>query len=438
MHVNIYSYGDFFLIRSDHPVFLKTADAETVSLHSNITGGSGTTSRSIDQNQQIYETVHHQEIVSNVVVVGNTRWEDSDKVKRVHFTVGHIDHLLRHRGKIEAISSARYPEEEHFILFRDAADGMRLSAWYAAKYNASLSSPQSVRPTFEIEFDVPVGLYKYVESLSNYVFFLSLLVGASLAPREIYIDRLSFDEVKERIEVHSYSGNHRVHYVWPEDEIKNGDTNGFGSPVRAYDDEALSTLRAVLITWMNRASEWKKSYQLMMASFSLRHVVSSERLINANRWLEAIPGGKPQNCLPKENIASISAVAAEEAARLGHPEGIQERIKNAISLVRAETSEDRFKRLVATVREKFGNQILPHNVVDHLVRAVRLRGKVAHGHFEPENDQKYRAFSKSTRAMEALCLLLTMRDLPISEEGCQQIASHPLVQSYCLAFDELH
>jgi hypothetical protein len=435
MRVNIHSYDNFFPIRSDAPIFLKTADADTVSLHSNITGGAGDTSRLIDQKEQTYETIHHQEIVSNIVVVGNNRWEETDKIKRAHFTVDHIDHLLRHRGKIKAISSARNPGAEHFLLFQDIADGMKLSAWYAANYNASLDSPQSVRPTFEIEFDVPVGLHDYVQDLSNYLFFLSLLVGVRLAPKNIHIDRLSSDEVNERVKTHSYPGNHRVHYVWPEDEIAKGDTNGFGSPVRAYDDEALASMRAVLISWMNRAGKWRKPYELMMASFSFRHIVSTERLLAAHRWLEEIPGGKPQNSLPKEDIAAISAVASEKAAELGHPEAIQKRIENAIGLIRAETSEERFTRLVETVKNKFGESILPFNVVDHLARAVRFRGKAAHGHFEPNNNEESQAFYKSMCAMEALCLLLTVRDLPVSEQGREQMSSHPLVEGYLLAYE---
>lgn len=435
MRVNIHSYDEYFLIRSEFPIFLKTAEADTVSLHSNITVGTGETSRLIDQKEQTYETTYHQEIISNIAVVGNTRWEETDKLKRTHFTVNHIDHLLRHRGKIQAISGARYPSDEHFLLFRDAAKGMKLSAWYAANYNASLDSPQSVWPTFEIEFDVPVGLHEYVKHLSNYVFFLSLLVGVRLAPRDIHIDRLSFDEMKERVETHSYPGNHRVHYVWPEDEIAEGDTNGFGSPVRAYDDYALASLRAVLISWMDRASEWRKPYQLMMASFSFRHLISSERLINACRWLEEIPKGKPQNSLQKEDIAAISAAASEKAAGLGHPETIQKRIENAIGFIRVEISEERFTRLVGTVKERFGENILPTNVVDHLTRAIRFRGRAAHGHFEPDNDTEFQAFYKSMRAMEALCLLLTVRDLPISDQGREQISSHPLVEGYLHAYE---
>src|SRR5690606_26764470 len=138
--------------------------------HSNVTVGAGTRSRLIDYKEQTYETTYHQEIVSNIVLVGNTRWDETDKVRRAHFTVKHIDHLLRHRGKMQAISGARYPGDEHFQLFRDAAKGMKLSAWYTANYIASLDSPQSVWPTCGIEFDVPVGLHEYVKHLCNYVF----------------------------------------------------------------------------------------------------------------------------------------------------------------------------------------------------------------------------------------------------------------------------
>lgn len=435
MWVELHSYADFFSITSDAPLVLKTSDGDIVSLHSNLTPGTGSTSRMVDPESETRETIWHQKVTTNVVVVGNNRWEETDKVKRVRFTVNHVDHLLRHRAKIDAISSNRYPGEGHFSLFNDAAEDMTLSAWYGASYNSALSSPKGVWPVFGIEFDEPAGLYEYTKYVSNYVFFLSLMVGVRLAPRDIHIDRLSRAAMMQRVEAHTYPGEHRVHYTWPEDKLQEHDTNGFGSPVRAYDDEALAAFRATLIAWMDRAGEWRKAYELMMGSFAFRHIVSTDRLINACRWLEEIPGTKAQDGIPADHVAAIAAAAVEKATALGHPAAMLGRIQNAIGWIRAETSEERFSRLLATVRARFGNDILPVNALGHLTRTVRFRGRVAHGHFEAEDDAEDQAFYKSTCAMEALCLLLTVHDLPISQQGRDQISSHPMIEGYRHAYE---
>ena len=41
---------------------------------------------------------------------------------------------------------------------------------------------------------------------------------------------------------------------------------------------------------------------------------------------------------------------------------------------------------------------------------------------------------KATLAMEALCFLLTARDLPLTDEGRQRIWSHPVLADYRLAY----
>jgi len=46
------------------------------------------------------------------------------------------------------------------------------------------------------------------------------------------------------------------------------------------------------------------------------------------------------------------------------------------------------------VETKFGKGVLPDETVDHLKRAINFRGKSAHGHFNPESDAEFRAFSK--------------------------------------------
>jgi hypothetical protein len=126
---------------------------------------------------------------------------------------------------------------------------------------------------------------------------LSFCFGVRLKPSAIRIDRLSFADMMAAIEKREYPGDHDVHYVWPEVEIDNHDLWVGGSPVRSWNDEELTAFRACLVSWMNRATAWRRPYTLMMASFGLNRVVSSERLLNACRWFEDMPIAKAQPVL---------------------------------------------------------------------------------------------------------------------------------------------
>ena len=61
-----------------------------------------------------------------------------------------------------------------------------------------------------------------------------------------------------------------------------------------------------------------------------------------------------------------------------------------------------------------------------------FRGKVAHGHYEPKDDPESESFARSIFAVEALCLLLTCFDMPMTKDGLDRIKHNPLVEHYRL------
>ncbi len=69
------------------------------------------------------------------------------------------------------------------------------------------------------------------------------------------------------------------------------------------------------------------------------------------------------------------------------------------------------------------------------MKAMRFRGKVAHGAFEPVDDAEYLAFTRSVYAIEALCYLLTIKDLPMTDEGAKRALGIQIVANYryCLS-----
>lgn len=425
---SIYSYTDFFHLKGE-PIILRAATNEIVSLHSNITHGPGETSRLIEPKR----TTYRQEVVSNFAVVGHDPWTTEDKVRHVSFSVKHCTGLMSHRAKLNTIGLTKYAGDEQLRIFADFADGLSLRAGYAATYGIDFDAPKDFWPVFEIEFNRPRDILEYFSSVYHYVCFLSFCLGAPLKPSSIHVDRLSSEEIKSAIESHTYPGGHSVHYVWPENEIDTGDLWLGGSPLISHNDAELAALQACLVAWMNRAATWKKSYSLMMNSFSLRKLSSPERLINACRWFEDIPIAQTQDALSEEEIDKIANAASKKAEELGHSQLIG-RISGAIKRVRAESVEETFARLVAMVEARFGRGVLGEDSVPHLKRAVRFRGKVAHGHFVPKDEAEFRSLSKSTLGMEALCYLLSAYDLPISNDGISRIGMNPIVRDYRNAY----
>lgn len=421
MTAQIYGYDEYFNIPGECPIFLRVGNTnEIVSLHDNLTHPPGTHSRRMPS-----RITRRQDIVSNIAVVGPDEWTAEDKIKRVVFKVKHTDDLMHHNDKVNALGDGDWPNRK---IFEKSADGMTLRAWYGGTWGLLFNTPKEFWPTFEIEFEEPRGIQEYLLSVSHYVGFLSFCLGAKLKPSEIQISRLSQAELDLAVQREEHAGDHKVHYVWPETEISSHDLWVGGSPVRAWDDKELGALTACLTEWMNRAAQWRKPYVLMMGSLGMKNVMTSERLLNACRWFEEIPISKAKNILSEDHIAAISTAAAAKAEELGYAPAINKRIAGSIARIKSESAEEQFTRLIATVGEKFATDILPNDAVNCLTRAVRFRGKSAHGHFNPESEDEYNTFSASTRVMEALCCLLTAIDLPISKAGIERIAFNPLVR----------
>jgi hypothetical protein len=426
IHASIYSYTGFFNISGEQPIILQTEANDIVSLHSNITTVPGKHSRVIKPRRTVYQ----QEIISNLAIVGHNPWMADDKIKRATFSVDHTKKLMLHDTKIKEIGRTKYPEDKHFNIFTAKADGMMLKASYNVTYGMDFDAPKEIVPCFEIEFDEPCSITDYIFHVMDYVRFLSFCLGAKLKPSKIHIDRLSFAEAERAIESQAYSGNHIAHYIWPATKIDSMDLWVGGAPVLSWDDGELNSLQRSLVAWINRAPAWRKASSLMMSSFGLRDVISAERLLNACRWFEDIPTTEIQNALSDQDIDAISAIASIKAEELGYDPTIRNRIANALKWVKAESAEERFRRLGAVIKEKFGAVILPDSSVEHLKRAIQFRAKAAHGRFNPKDDAEFRAFSKSIKALEALCYLLTALGLPISENGKKRIMCNPIIRDY--------
>lgn len=186
--------------------------------------------------------------------------------------------------------------------------------------------------------------------------------------------------------------------------------------------------------WVLREAEWAKATALMMGSLGLVKQVSGHRLLMACRWLEAIPGGQAERALDDNKLSAI-VEAAQKAAEAHGCGDLGRRISGSLQSIKRESNEARFRRLIASVVAVFGTEAfepLPkgRNIVSALVRAMGFRGQEAHGFIEGSDGDQLASLITSTAALEALCYLLTLRELPIDKAGRDRALHSRLVRSY--------
>jgi hypothetical protein len=428
---DICSYDKSFYFLPEKPIFFRTENNQIVSLHSNITNYPGSTVHTPEPRMQ----THKLHIISNTAVVGDDRWETSDKLKRVTFLVSRARELLKHKEKFDRLVKAKLGDECDRDLFSVTVNAMTISAGYSSRYSFEYDATMNITPYLEIEFHEGLTLLEYIERVSCLVEFLSFSMGAHMKPSAIRISRLSGEELSAAIRAEAHSPDHAVHYVWPEAQVERMDLWKGGSLLHAWDEEELAALKECIALWFSRDSDWNEANAQMMHSLTLRNQFSADRLLTAFRWFEEIPLTRTQAAISDDHIELIAQAAAQKGSELGYG-AIKKRIVGALKSIKTESNEERFSRLLTMVKQKFGPDIVDQQFMTHLKRALDLRGKAAHGHYSPASDSEYSAFVKSVCAMEGLCFLLTACDLPITSAGIERRArSNPFVRDYRLAYE---
>ena len=425
MAVELYAFderyigGDF-----DDLLVLRLANNTIASLHNNIPGSGGIPH--MDLENERWTARRH--VVSNVVIAGDNAWLQSDPVRRISFSIEHAEELLRHSDKFEAVVEAEFGDMPDSTLFVLKADGMTLKAWYPASGNITFKHATHIGVRYGIEFDEPRDLTSYMPEMLRLVHFVSATMGHRFAPSDIHFSRLTDAEYMAAVEERKGYREHKVHYVWPSEAPKNLWVGRSFAHVRG--EAELAAFQNCLKAWIERDAAWRSATNMMMGSLGLQRVMSGERLMTACRWLENIPGADSEMAVSKDDINAIAEVAGAEAAKRGH-EDYRARIADVIrGQLKKESNGERFARLYKSICDKFGDGALEDKVFSYLLRAMQFRGRVAHGDFEPDNEADYRSFAKSVYAMEALCYLLTIRDLPMSGEGARRATTQQIVANF--------
>jgi hypothetical protein len=408
-------FGDLLVLRLENN--------QVVSLHNNVNGGASTTH---SHDGKVLSS--SRRVISNIAVIGHDAWA-ADPIRRVQFNIAHADDLMLHSDKFDAIADAEFSALPELTLFELKIGGVTVKVWYPTSGSVAFKRATTIGIRYAIEFDEPAILSSYLEIVECVVRFVSAALGHRFGPSEIEISRLSTADSLKAMQERNATGDHSVHYIWPVTELDNSLWVG-NSFAHVRDDKELADFIACLRSWIERDADWKDATNLMMGALALKGVMSGERLLTACKWLEEIPSAASAIAVSPEDIEAIASTAAAEAERLGHKD-YKDRIAGVIrGQLKTESNAERFARLRQAVCDRFGEKALDANVVSHLMKAIQFRGKVAHGHYEPDDEDDYKAFVKAVYAMEGLCYLLTLKDLPMSAAGAKRTLGQQFIANY--------
>jgi hypothetical protein len=425
MTLELYAFDELHIeIDLEDVIVLRLANNSILSLHNNIRAGGATAYFDLFNERK----TKCLRVLSNVVIAGDEPWLQEKPIRRLSFSIEHSDDLFRYSKKYDAITEADFANMPNTTLFRLEADGMIFKVWYTVSGGLSLK-PTHIGVRYGIEFHEPCCLDNYLPELERLLHFVSAALGHPLTPCDIELSSLTGTEDRAAVRTRQGSRSHKVYYVWPSNPPhQNLRISHSFAHVRS--ETELVAFMDCLRTWISRDATWRSANNLMMGSFALQDTLSGERLLNACRWLEEIPGADSEMAVSEKDINAIAEAASAEAERRGHS-GYKPRIAGVIrSQLKKESNRERFIRLRASICELFGDNTLNEEVIEYLLSAMNFRGKVAHRHFIPSDGDEHRSFEKSIYAMEALCYLLTIRDLPMSDEGRQRAVKQQIVANY--------
>ncbi|MEM6498556.1 MAG: hypothetical protein AAF709_17755, partial [Pseudomonadota bacterium] len=162
--------------------------------------------------------------------------------------------------------------------------------------------------------------------------------------------------------------------------------------------------------------------------------IGSDRLLDACKCLEQIPGADSLSVIDREEIQQVIEAARQSARELGHGH-LSGRLTTAIQRVGNEDHETRFKRLLSDL---LGGKPITREpskrMMSDLKNAMRLRGHAAHRTLHTNTGQEFQTLARAISAVECLCFLLLASGLPISEAGKGRLHNNPIMLDYVNSF----
>lgn len=425
IELQLYGFDEHPHCNCESPIFLHKQKNEIVSLHANISMGN------FRHGGPAEKFVVGEKIESGVAIIGNSKWQSVDRVKRVSFSIPDADKLLEDPQVIERIISKEILDYSDSLVFSIELSILRISLRYDITWYGGGYTRHSIKPRFEIEFRDSQDLTNYLAYVLKVAQYLSYCSGKFMSSADIKISSLSETERHEAIRQNVYSTDFGAFYSWGTVEEASSSRTGFAIGYLSVINEKRKTLfKESLSAWLSQEKNWENAFRSIMPSLRQTGILSGDRLMAAFRWFEQIPTTRSKQTLTDKEIARILCSARSVISELGLSEN---RLEGVLKTIKNESNSERISRLVNEVATVFGSSVFPIEVVKHLEAAMGFRNRCAHGHFEPADDDEFKQFHLATAAMEALCFLLVAKQLPLPTNVNETFRHAPFVYNYRIA-----
>lgn len=424
IRLRLVRFDDYFDVREGERLEARTESNWIASLFDIVPTGTGQVGFG-------KKAAYNASVLVNTAVIGWDAWSNEDRVRRTQFRVPSADLLLRHRPTYESLANNPMGQAADWTAFNAPISVGRVRVYYSAYSNMDSEYPRDVWPVVEIEFDESITLSALHKQTTAMLGFLSAAASINLSAREQVVSRLSHAELLDQLGCSMYPSEYSIYYYEnyrrrPEQTIAARPYTAFGL---LHDDNERSAFIACLQSWFDRYTEWEGAASAMMVAFALRHETSSERLLNATKWIEVTPSTKAQPTISNRHVRWLSDLLNRNAVKLGYV-SIKDRLSGCLRQIANEQNSRRFTRIAADLKAFYGDDVVGDHLAEWVTEAFRFRGKAAHHPVIAQTDAEYMRLAMATYAAECFAYLMLLRALPISTEGKTRVASAPLVERY--------
>lgn len=364
-------------------------------------------------------TVYEQRIVANLAIAGVTEWRLGDKARSVTFRMGAGCDFLWPTDRAREIAQVSIDAMPDRTVFISDVAGGRISMELALEEDPLRNKWTPTEPWLTLHFDDGAEPDECIARVYYLVSMFSLLTWRDLQVEEIALRHTS---------AQPNTPMHRV--VLAGTERTSVARSGKLVPISADSEVAREALKAALRIWLDRQSVWDSATGLMLAALRRFRNVSAERALDACRWHEVLesvaPDSKGKAPAGMEEVVAAALKVAQEKELTPYLDWINSLLRGVKGVPR----RDRFKHLTERINAHFDTALFDEEAVTMIMRAYKARNKTGHGAMGPLADRDAQQLWADTMALESLCALRMLTDLPIPPEGLQWLRMHPLVHAF--------
>ncbi|WP_147320293.1 hypothetical protein [Rhodobacteraceae bacterium W635] len=415
-------------INENEPIFLLSERMSNISLYHSVC-----LYRSDNSSGSTGDRFYIQKFQSNFAIIGDDRWRPEHKVRRINFKLP-VDRLFWNPTRFRSIEAANFRQSD-FEIFTVSTSKMNISCYFTAKQMSWSEGFTDFSCEFQIELTKGVPFGEHHEFVAAVKWFFVGCLGKSFNAFALRINRLTIEQFIEEIENKGFAPEH-VELSGPNDEeIQNAVDDGVGiiwaSPVKGDSNEEIENMKQNLAAWVERLDDWKEAYAHMEKCFMLRGELSSERLLSACKWLESIKTANHQKIIDEVAYNDWLQEILEKS-KYYKLDVDENRIIGAVRVIQNESHRVRFERLVESIisTDTRFQRVEVDRFVRDLSNSQSLRGKAAHSDIDLKKSDDIDEVARAIFAVEALCIQLTMLELPWSDTARERLIGHKAFQAY--------